>query len=120
MGAGVHGGDRAQVDDHRTHRRRLRDVVFVREDGSVLHPEHVTRRFQRQTNVAGLEKIRFQDLRHTRATRALLAGVPLKVVQERLGHSSYTPTANTYTHVQPEAGVGAAARIASLTLSRPA
>jgi integrase len=38
-------------------------------------------------------------LRHTAATLLLEAGVPLKVVSERLGHSSITLTADTYSHV---------------------
>lgn len=38
-------------------------------------------------------------LRHTHATMLLEAGVPLKVVSERLGHSSVSITADTYQHV---------------------
>jgi integrase len=42
---------------------------------------------------------RLYDLRHTCATLLLVAGVPLKVVSERLGHASITQTADTYSHV---------------------
>ena len=44
---------------------------------------------------------RIYDLRHTCATLLLLAGVPLKVVSERLGHASIIQTADTYSHVLP-------------------
>lgn len=46
-------------------------------------------------------RIRFHDLRHTHATLLLKAGVPVKVVSERLGHASTTFTMNTYQHVIP-------------------
>ena len=41
-------------------------------------------------------------LRHTFATRALESGMPPKVVQEILGHSSITMTLDLYTHVLPQ------------------
>jgi integrase len=49
----------------------------------------------------GLPKIRLHDLRHTWATLALEAGVPLKVVSERLGHATTAITADIYSHVAP-------------------
>jgi integrase len=51
---------------------------------------------------AGLPPIRFHDLRHTSATLMLLAGVPVKVVSEMLGHSSIAITLDVYAHVLPE------------------
>ena len=41
----------------------------------------------------------FHDLRHTQASLMIAAGVPMKIVQERLGHSDYQVTANTYSHL---------------------
>jgi integrase len=75
------------------------DLVFCREDGSVLRPAWVSRRFERLRVESGARRIRFHDLRHTWATLALTSGVPLRVVMERLGHSSITITANVYSHV---------------------
>jgi integrase len=49
---------------------------------------------------AGLD-IRLHDLRHTCATLLLMAGVHIKAVSERLGHSSVTITLETYAHVLP-------------------
>jgi len=50
---------------------------------------------------AGLTPLRFHDLRHTFATLSLAAGVPIKVVQERLGHASAKTTLDVYAKVIP-------------------
>lgn len=50
---------------------------------------------------SGLPYIRLHDLRHTHATLLLKAGVPIKVVSERLGHSTPGFTMATYQHVLP-------------------
>ena len=47
----------------------------------------------------GLPRVSFHGLRHTHATWLLESGVDLKVVSERLGHSSITVTADIYAHV---------------------
>lgn len=46
--------------------------------------------------------VRLHDLRHISATLSLLAKNDIKVVQERLGHSSRHITSDTYTSVLPE------------------
>jgi integrase len=89
-------------------------LVFTREDGTVLLPEHVTRGFQVLAKRAGLPPIRFHALRHTSASLALAAGVPMKVVSERLGHSSTGITADLYTHVSAAVGRDAADAIAGI------
>jgi integrase len=53
-------------------------LVFTREDGQVLHPEHVTKRFARLGRDAGLPPITLHGVRHSYATAALVAGEPLK------------------------------------------
>lgn len=45
--------------------------------------------------------MRLYDARHSCATLLLESGVPMKVVQEVLGHSSMILTADTYSHVTP-------------------
>jgi integrase len=80
-------------------------LVFTREDGQPLRPEYITRYFQRLAAAAGLPVIRLHDLRHTNASIALAAGVDLKVVSDRLGHSTTTPTtitADLCTKRQPQ------------------
>ena len=56
---------------------------------------------------AGLPHMRFHDLRHSAATLLLSMSVPMKVVQELLGHSSFTITADIYSHVLPSMLEGA-------------
>jgi integrase len=68
-------------------------LVFVRQDGTGLDPVWVTRRFLWLAADTGLPRIRLHDVRHSWATAALGAGVPLKVVGERLGHASVIITA---------------------------
>jgi integrase len=44
-------------------------------------------------------RIRFHDLRHTHGTILLKAGVPAKVVGERLGHSNVAFTMSVCQHI---------------------
>ncbi len=89
-------------------------LVFAHEDGSMISPQWVTRTFKRHVDRAGLPWIGLHGLRHTHATMALKAGVPAKVVQERLGHSSVFITLDTYSHVLPNMQRDAAERIAEV------
>jgi integrase len=89
-------------------------LVFTREDGRPLRPEYVTRHFQRLAAEAGLPVIRLHDFRHTNASIALAAGVDIKVVSDRLGHSTTAITADLYTHVNRNVGRVAANRIAEV------
>ena len=63
---------------------------------------------------SGLPRIRLHDPRHTHATLLLKAGVPIKVVSERLGHSTPGFTMATYQHVLPGMQREAAETFASL------
>ncbi len=89
-------------------------LVFTRVDGRGVRPEYVSRHFQKLAAEYGLPPIRLHDLRHTNASLALQAGVDLKVVSERLGHSKTSITADIYTHVAPTVGQAAARRIAEV------
>ena len=56
--------------------------------------------FKQLLDIAGIDrKFRIHDMRHTHATWLLEAGVNIKVVSERLGHSSIRITLDTYAHV---------------------
>jgi integrase len=93
-------------------------LVFARPDGKPIQPEYVTRTFDRLVAKHGLTRIRFHDIRHTHATLLLKAGVPVKVVSERLGHASPGFTLDVYQHVLP--GMQAeAAQIFDGLLDRP-
>lgn len=60
-----------------------------------------------------LPSIRLHDLRHTHATIALKAGVPIKVITERLGHEDPAFTMKQYAHVIPGMQADAARVVAS-------
>ncbi len=75
--------------------------IFLQRDGGVFNPERMTLLFTRAARRAGFKGIRLHDLRHMHASLLLQQGVHLKVVQERLGHSSISITADLYSHVAP-------------------
>lgn len=77
----------------------------------LMDPRNVTKAFQRQLKAKGLPAMRFHDLRHAYATLMLGAGVPLRVIQEALGHTSIATTAAVYAHVLPALQKDAAARL---------
>jgi integrase len=64
-----------------------------------MRPDSVTRAFVRLRKGAGLQHVRFHHLRHYAATVLLGAGVDIKTVSGRLGHSSPSLTMRTYAHV---------------------
>ena len=76
-------------------------LVFPGPFGSPLDPNALTRAFTKLSRKVGLRRVRLHDLRHFHATLLLEAGTHLKVVQERLGHSSIAITADIYSHVAP-------------------
>ena len=93
--------DAETVATLRAHRQRQREhrlvmgagwrdhgLVFAAADGSLLHPDKVSKSFNRLVRSAGVPRIRFHDLRHSHATHLIAAGVHPKIVSERLGHAS--------------------------------
>ena len=90
-------------------------LVFASTIGTVLDPSNVVgRSFKPLLRRAGLPEIRFHDLRHACATLLLSEGVPVKVVQEVLGHSSVSVTMDVYSHVLPDMQEKAAAAMDGL------
>ncbi len=90
------------------------DFVFTRPDGSPIHPDYLSQTFERSVRRLGLPKIRLHDLRHTHATLGLAAGVPAKVMSERLGHATVSFTLDVYTHAIPSMGADAAQQVSDL------
>jgi integrase len=78
-----------------------RGFVFVREDGSPIHPAWLTRRWSQIVKASGAPRIRLHDARHTSASLALAAGIPIGIVSERLGHSKTSITLDVYAHALP-------------------
>lgn len=73
--------------------------VFVNEIGERMKPDYLTTAFPEYLKRHGMKKIRFHDLRHSCASLLLANGVPLKQIQEWLGHSDFSTTANIYAHL---------------------
>lgn len=92
------------------------DLVFAQVTGETLHPDYVSKTFDRLVKAAGVPRIRLHDLRHTAATTMLEQGIPLKVVTERLGHSSTRITADLYQHASETMQDDAAAKLGAAFL----
>ena len=73
--------------------------VFVDAMGNIFNPRSVTANFSKLLEQNGLRHIRFHDLRHSCASLLLANDVPLKQIQEWLGHSDIGTTANIYSHL---------------------
>lgn len=84
-------------------------LIFCTRDGKPINPNNIIRNFTAIVKAAGLRRIKVHELRHTAATLMLLAGIPAKVVSERLGHASISITLDTYSHVLPSMQDDAAA-----------
>lgn len=88
--------------------------VFTTEHGGPLDGSNMYRRFQGILKRVGLRKRPFHALRHSAATLMLARGIPLRVIQEILGHSQISLTANLYTGVMPALKKEAAAEMDDL------
>ena len=73
--------------------------VFVDELGERMRVDYLTNAFPKFLESHGLRRMRFHHLRHSCASLLLANGVPLKHIQEWLGHSDFTTTANIYAHL---------------------
>ncbi len=75
-------------------------LVFCQASGTPLLPSTVSHAFHKMSKKLGLN-VRLHDCRHTHASLLLKQGVSIKVIQERLGHSSINITMDIYAHVMP-------------------
>jgi integrase len=91
---------------------RKSDLIF--DVGEMVHHETARDKFLRIIEKIPVRPIRFYDLRHTSATLLLQAGVNVKVIAERLGHSDPAMTLRAYAHVIPSMQETAAAAAESL------
>ncbi|GAB3993472.1 hypothetical protein GCM10028771_18510 [Nocardioides marmoraquaticus] len=85
--------------------------VFTTELGAPADPRNLLRTVQLVREKTELPPMGVHTLRHTYATTALLAGVPLHVVSRNLGHSSIAITADVYGHVTDDAARAAASAV---------
>ena len=87
-------------------------LVFADPMGRPLTSFHVSRRFNKLLNHAGLPNMRYHDLRHGAASIMAAQGVPARTAMEILGHAQISTTMNIYTHIAPELQREATERVA--------
>ena len=77
------------------------ESIYIYTDalGNRIKPDYLSTAFPRFLEMHGFRRMRFHDLRHSCASLLLANGVPLKQIQEWLGHSDFSITANTYAHL---------------------
>jgi integrase len=83
----------------RSYSKEFLDYICVNELGVRIRPNYVTTAFPKLLEEHGLRKIRFHDLRHSCASLLLANNVPMKQIQDWLGHSDFATTANIYAHL---------------------
>lgn len=93
------------------------DYVFVDDLGNIFLPDNVTHQFRKILKKNNLKLIRFHDLRHSCASLLVNKKVPMKNIQEWLGHSTYNLTADTYSHLNYDSKIESA-NVISQSLSQ--
>ena len=88
------------------------DYICTDHFGNLITPVYVTDHFASMIRKHRLKKIRFHDLRHSCASLLLANGVPMKAIQEWLGHSTFQVTADFYSHLEYNSKVTSANAIA--------
>ena len=93
-------------------------LVFPSNAFGAVNPNTVTVFFNEAVKKAGIYErgLSFHALRHTHATFLLENGVSIKVIQDRLGHSSAVTTLDYYSHVSPKMDEEAARIADKITL----
>lgn len=102
--------------EHKRDTKVLSKLVFPNLSGQPIHAYYMEEKHfhplvERCNEVLDeenqIEKLRFHDLRHSYASYLLSSGVPVRYVQEQLGHASAKMTLDVYTSVMPSAKFGA-------------
>lgn len=83
----------------RCYNKKYLEYICVDEMGTLISPHYLTASFPKLLEKNNLRHIRFHDLRHSCASLLLANGVPMKQIQEWLGHSDFSTTANVYAHL---------------------
>jgi len=94
-------GERESLSLHLGRLLKPDDLVFSNIEGKPIDPGVLSHNFARLVKRAGLQGVRFHDLRHTFASLMLLRGAKPKVISEALGHSSVAFTMDVYSHILP-------------------
>ncbi|MDR1769529.1 MAG: site-specific integrase, partial [Hungatella sp.] len=83
----------------RSYCRDYLDYICLDQTGKLMRPNYVTDHFSWVLEKADLKKIRFHDLRHSCASLLLASGISMKQIQIWLGHSTFSTTADIYSHL---------------------
>ena len=83
---------------HRDYLEKHKRVTFLNLL-TLISLHYLTAAFPKLLDKNELRRIRYHDLRHSCASLLLANGVPMKQIQEWLGHSDFSTTANVYAHL---------------------
>lgn len=96
------------------------DLVFPNEAGQPLSPINMVRRkFEPALKRAGVDRIRWHDLRHTYPSIQLDLDVNIKYLQNQMGHATINITLDTYGHLLRNENSAAAARLGNAIFEEP-
>ena len=99
--------------------KKYLEYIYVNEIGERIKPAYLTDHFPRVLEKNHMRRIRFHDLRHSCASLLYAHGVSLKEIQEWLGHSNISTTANIYTHLSFDSKVSSANAILNVFPGAP-
>jgi integrase len=85
------------------------DLIFCTSHGKPIHPRNIGRTLDRLCQVAGVPRLSVHQTRHTHTTLLFRDGQNIKMISERLGHSSVSVTLEVYAHLAENAQDAAAA-----------
>lgn len=92
------------------------EYIYLDKLGHRIKPGYITQNFTRTLKKHGLRHIRYHDLRHSCASLLLANGVSMKEIQEWLGHSNYSTTANIYSHLEYSSKVSSASTMSGVLI----
>lgn len=90
-----------------------RELIFYDKNLDPIAPDVISKKFKYFLEINNLKHIRFHDLRHSHVTMLIEAKVPIKVISERVGHSSVNTTLNIYSHALKEMDQEASEKISN-------
>ncbi len=95
---------------------KAKSCFVISPGGSFVSPRTFEYRFKKLLDVSGIPRINYHALRHTFATRCIVAGVDVKSLSEILGHANVSITLNTYVHSSMDLKRTQLEKIACLTV----
>jgi integrase len=89
-------------------------LIFPAKNGDAL--THVRRAWESVLRAGKITRFRWHDMRHTFASKLVMASVDLNTVRELLGHSDYAMT-QRYAHLAPEHKAAAVAKLMAIRVA---